>query len=225
MSDNGGADVAPILISECAPRRGGVALVGLKRMSVRCLVLPWALIVRIFAFTSRWNRPQQRVGRALSSPWKGEVTTIMSTGRFFYSRAARIFAVAVVVMGTWLLPGGTVNAAPPQGAYYRVANSIAQMDTATTIEPPRPPCPVRLGTRTTLTATVRPANARGRVQFRDWGSKPIDGMVPVRYGRASMTTMLASGGHQLTAQFLPDDPTAYKESTSPFPQVCIVNPS
>lgn len=64
-------------------------------------------------------------------------------------------------------------------------------------------------------AAVVPPNAPGMVQFKD-GDKKIDGLQPVLGGGFAIgrLTHLGVGRHTITAVFIPDNPLAFKSSTS-----------
>jgi len=65
-----------------------------------------------------------------------------------------------------------------------------------------PPSPAIAGSTETLTATTIPTTAAGSVQFKDW-TTALGSPVSVSGGAASMTTILSSGPHSLTAAFTP----------------------
>jgi hypothetical protein len=76
------------------------------------------------------------------------------------------------------------------------------------------PKKVRQGDFVVLIAVVNPPDARGMVQFKD-GDKPLGAPQPMLGSLAFLiTTQLTVGDHQLTATFIPADPTAFKPSTS-----------
>ena len=78
-----------------------------------------------------------------------------------------------------------------------------------------PTDPVSAGSTVTLTATLTPSDAVGSVQFLD-GSAALGGPVVVASGTATTTTTtLEVGTDSLSAQFTPDDPTAFGASISP----------
>ena len=97
--------------------------------------------------------------------------------------------------------------------------------TTTTAVEVTPASPVAVGTTETLTATVTPTPtgqpAVGSVQFQD-GTAPLGSAVALSGATASLTTILPSGTHSLTAVFTPTDPTALSSSTSP-PVTYVVN--
>jgi hypothetical protein len=64
-----------------------------------------------------------------------------------------------------------------------------------------------------LVVDVLPADAVGTVQFFDNGA-PLGTPVPVVGGVAQLRTTLGAGGHTITAQFVPADPTQFLPSQS-----------
>jgi len=76
-----------------------------------------------------------------------------------------------------------------------------------------PSSPVAAGTTETLTATITPSTAAGKVQFSD-GSTPLGSPQTVAAGHASLTTTLPIGTHSLTAVFIPTDTAAFTGSVS-----------
>jgi hypothetical protein len=84
--------------------------------------------------------------------------------------------------------------------------------TATSIHLSTSPAKAKYGAKVTLKATVSPATAAGKVQFRD-GSKVIRS-VKVSKGRASLTDSALPGGkNKITARFVPSSST-FAASTS-----------
>lgn len=77
-----------------------------------------------------------------------------------------------------------------------------------------PTSPVLEKTPVTITATITPAKAEGRVQFRD-GNTNIGTPVTVNNGSASENATLGVGSHRLTAVFTPTNSLLYRSSTSP----------
>ena len=85
------------------------------------------------------------------------------------------------------------------------------VDTTTTLA--ADPTSVEAGGTVTLTATVTGDGAAGSVEFLD-GSNSL-GSADVSGGTATKTvTMPSAGSHSLTAKFTPNDPAAFKPSTS-----------
>ena len=67
-----------------------------------------------------------------------------------------------------------------------------------------------------LQAQVTPANATGTVQFKD--GTTVIGSVPAFFGTAGPTVViLPRGSHSITATFVPNNPTAFRPSTSASP--------
>jgi hypothetical protein len=93
-----------------------------------------------------------------------------------------------------------------------IASSTGPLATRTSLTTPSPST-VAQDTPVTLQATVSPATAAGKVQFKD-GAADLGGPATVSNGTASETTLIPTvGSHQLTAVFLPNDSAAF--STSP----------
>ncbi|GGJ12681.1 Ig-like domain-containing protein [Streptomyces brasiliensis] len=95
---------------------------------------------------------------------------------------------------------------------YQNTDPAVKTDTTTSLAV-SPNAPVTAGTPVTLTASVGPAGAEGKVQFRDNGNA-LGNPVTVSGGQAELTTSaLKAGDHSLTAVFTPAS-TAYNGSTS-----------
>jgi hypothetical protein len=103
----------------------------------------------------------------------------------------------------------------PSVTFVITAPDRARATTTATTLTTSPAPPVTQGTSVTLTATIIPAAVTGGVQFKD-GTNNLGDPVPVSNGTASGTTSaLAVGSHQLSAVFMPSNPTAFGPSTSP----------
>ncbi|SBT53903.1 Ig-like domain-containing protein [Micromonospora narathiwatensis] len=112
------------------------------------------------------------------------------------------------------------QSAPVQ--YEITGDGVAQTTTKLEVSPagPKPQ-----GTAVTLTATVQPAAAAGKVQFND-GSTALGEAVTVQNGTATTTvTTLPVGVHSLTAVFTPSDATQFSNSTSQTVQYEITAPA
>jgi hypothetical protein len=73
----------------------------------------------------------------------------------------------------------------------------------------------------TLSATVTPSGAPGKVQFTDGGAN-LGSAVTVTNGAATLTTSsLGEGDHSLAAKFVPADSTVYAGSESPAVPVTV----
>jgi Bacterial Ig-like domain (group 3) len=143
-----------------------------------------------------------------------EVKRIMPSRKFVPWHAAGVCMVPVAVVAASLLIGGVANSAPPEGS-PQAADALAAATTTTTTLTVSPVSSVAQSSPVTLTATVSPTTAIGRVQFKD-GATNLGGLMPVSNGIASApSTTLAVGSHSLTAVFIPDNPAAYRTSTSP----------
>jgi hypothetical protein len=73
--------------------------------------------------------------------------------------------------------------------------------------------PVAAGTSTTLTATVSPGTAAGKMQFKR-GGVALGAPVDVASGTATYTGALPAGNGSLIAEFQPTSPASYAGSTS-----------
>jgi uncharacterized delta-60 repeat protein len=134
-------------------------------------------------------------------------------------------SVAIQADGNIVVAGVALTGIPSLGSIGAVAG-VARLIASPTGPPPPPPPPTGTQATTTglavsatavaeqqavtLTATVSPALASGKVQFLD-GGLPI-GSRDLTSGTASFTTVLAKGQHNLTAQYLGD--SVYAPSTS-----------
>jgi hypothetical protein len=106
--------------------------------------------------------------------------------------------------------GSTILAESTSPAVTFVINSPPTTTTLTVT----PTSPVNQGAAVTLTGNVTPTTAAGTIQFKD-GNNTIGTAVPVTNGTATTsTTTLSAGPHQLTANFVPTDPTAFAPSSS-----------
>ncbi|MCU1592856.1 MAG: hypothetical protein JWO12_248 [Frankiales bacterium] len=79
------------------------------------------------------------------------------------------------------------------------------------------------GDTVTLTSTVAPSTAPGKVQFYDGGT-PLGSAVTVANGTASTSTTLAAGIHTLRSVFTPTDLSAFTTSESDPPLKYQVGP-
>jgi hypothetical protein len=105
-----------------------------------------------------------------------------------------------------------------------IASSTGPLATRTSLTTSSPST-VAQDTPVTLQATVSPATAVGKVQFKD-GAADLGGPATVRNGTASETTLIPTvGSHQLTAVFLPDDPAAFSTSPSQPISLTVTAPS
>ena len=95
-----------------------------------------------------------------------------------------------------------------------VAFMISGADTTAATLATDPSSPVQENTPITMTATITPAAAEGRVQFRD-GNTNIGNPVTVNNGSASENATLGVGSHRLTAVFTPTNFSLYRSTTSP----------
>lgn len=94
-----------------------------------------------------------------------------------------------------------------------VSYTITAKATSTTLSV-SPSSPQTYGTNLTLTGTVSPSNAVGSVKFFD-GTTQIGSTQTWSGSSVSVSTAGLNGGsHNLTAQFVPSDPTAFGQSTS-----------
>ncbi|MEU3452528.1 Ig-like domain-containing protein [Micromonospora sp. NPDC006766] len=119
-------------------------------------------------------------------------------------------------------PNGFKGAMSTPVSYEITGDGIAQTTTTLAVSPagPKPQ-----GTAVTLTATVQPTAAAGKVQFND-GSTPVGDAVTVQNGTATTTvTTLPVGVRTLTAVFTPSDATQFGGSTSLTVQYEITAPA
>jgi hypothetical protein len=108
-----------------------------------------------------------------------------------------------------------------QGDNWSVRQSQAQSTTIALAADPAGHVQVSKGF--TLTATVTPSDAAGKVQFFQAGSSQAT--VDVTNGTAStaINGIARAGGRDYTAVFTPDDPTKYTSSTSSSLSYAVVN--
>ena len=108
------------------------------------------------------------------------------------------------------------------GATANVGNSVSTASVYTVNQSPATstttglaisPAAADSNTPVTLTATVAPGAAAGKVQFSD-GSATIGSPVTVAGGTAALTQTFAAGAHSFTAAFTPTNPVAYAGSVS-----------
>jgi len=134
-----------------------------------------------------------------------------------------VLVLAAGVSGVTLLtPGKTSSTSGP--FHHALPALAAPVVTSTTLSTSAP-SPAAQGTPITLTATVTPATAAGKVQFKD-GSANLGAPVSVSNGTAAATvSTLTVGIHLLTAVFTPDNPAAYGPSTSPAVPFTISGPT
>lgn len=83
------------------------------------------------------------------------------------------------------------------------------------------PSTAQAGEQVTLTAELDPADAAGRVQFRD-GATDIGGPVTVVNGQASLQTTFEAGSHSIIAVFTGN--TGFESSTSSAQTVVVSDP-
>ncbi|MFK3981611.1 Ig-like domain-containing protein [Micromonospora sp. NPDC050397] len=97
-----------------------------------------------------------------------------------------------------------------------VTYEITDESTRTTISlAVQPGSSAEVGAEVTLTATVTPADAVGKVKFTYRGAQTIGSPVDVTSGTASIrTSQLPAGDYQLAARFEPTDPNLFEASDS-----------
>jgi hypothetical protein len=100
------------------------------------------------------------------------------------------------------------------GTYVAAIPTSTTLDAITT--------PVTYGASSSLSATVSPTDANGKVQFFD-GSAPLGAPQTLNAsGVATSSATLPAGSHSITAAFVPNSGAAHTASTSD-PQTVVVN--
>ena len=107
----------------------------------------------------------------------------------------------------------TLAATTTSGAYNATWAPVSNATATTTKLAASPLDPVAQGTTSTLTATVTPTAAAGKVQFKN-GTADLGTPVTVSGGQAQYAGKLPAGSRSLTAVFTPTDSAAYASSTS-----------
>jgi Big-like domain-containing protein len=134
----------------------------------------------------------------------------MRIGSYLHRLAARVSVAAVAVLGVVFFISGVASATSLRSAHQATA---AVDPTATKIVlTASPDSPVPAGTVVEITATVTPP-APGSVTFND-GDKPLKTPVYTDGKAGGKLSYLTPGRHQLSAEFKPDDPKAYKSSSA-----------
>ncbi|WP_238014525.1 Ig-like domain-containing protein [Dactylosporangium sp. AC04546] len=96
---------------------------------------------------------------------------------------------------------------------WTVVHPASATPTTTTLSA-TPASPVNSGTAVTLTANVSPAGTAGSVRFFDGATDLGAGTYNAATGAATFTGTPSVGSHSYTAQFTPNDTSAFNGSTS-----------
>jgi hypothetical protein len=127
------------------------------------------------------------------------------------------FSIATHSITAKFVPTNTANYTGSTSAAASYTVTAQPATTTTTALNVTPASPVVQGTVVTLTGTVSPNNAPGKIQFYD-GSTAFGAPVTLSSGSGSLMTSLGNqlsvGTHSLTAKFVPTDSAAFGTSTS-----------